>query len=56
MQRRLGRTGLADFRPPFESYMLRNYALLVNTLPRIRSGQATINEIAGCEEAIMVKS
>lgn len=36
MQLQMGSNGVFDYRPPFESYIIRNYQLIVNMLPELR--------------------
>lgn len=53
IQAELGQFGLADYRPPAAAYMFRNYQLIVNMLPEIRSGLANAYQIGACEDSLV---
>lgn len=54
IQDELGENGIVfNYHPPYAGYMYKRYQLLVNTLPRIRTGQADRIDIAACEDALI---
>jgi len=53
IQAELGVFGVADYRPPAANYMFKNYQLIVNMLPEIRSGVVNSYQIAACEDALV---
>ncbi len=54
MQANLGVIGVLDgYRPAFANYIVRNYQILINTLPEIQTGHAHPDMIDSCQVAIL---
>jgi len=53
IQSQMGFCGIADYRPPFANYIMRNYQILVNTLPQMRTRKAMADNVAMCEDALI---
>jgi len=54
IQDELGSNGVMYcYQPPFANYMYKEYQLIVNTLPNIRSRIASEQEIFSCEDALV---
>lgn len=53
MQGYAGFLGQFAYRPAFENYMIQNYPIIMNTIPKIRAGDVHSQDLFACEEAVV---
>lgn len=54
IQRELGVNGIMyNYHPPFANYIYPQYALLINTLPQLRTHEADTKEIFACQDVLI---
>lgn len=45
--------GLVDYRPPFANYYLKNYQIILNTIPKMHTRDANVHDISMCQDALI---
>ena len=53
IQTQLGSYGVLAYRPPFANYMFENYQIIVNTLPKMRTGGVHNHDIMAVDDTLM---
>lgn len=53
MQLLMGPFGIVDYRPPYANYILRNYQMVLNALPEIRTGLIFETDITNLDDMII---
>ena len=53
IQSNIGQTGMMDYIAPFRSYIIKNYQIILNTLPKFRDGSVKSFDINSVDDALI---
>ena len=53
IQNNIGPFGIITYKPPFTNYMIDNYQIIINTLPKFRNGQVEIYDANMVDDCLL---
>jgi len=53
IQNNVGSFGVMSYKPAFENYMIKNYQIIINTIPKFRKGQIQNFDVASVDDCLL---
>lgn len=53
MQSNVGTFGVMSYKPAFQNYMINNYQIIINTLPKFREGQVQNFDVGSVDDCLL---
>ena len=53
IQNYVGSFGIMSYKPAFQNYMINNYQIIINTIPKFREGQVEKFDVGGVDDCLL---
>lgn len=53
IQNYVGSFGVMSYRPAFQNYMINNYQIIINTIPKFREGQVENSDVGAVDDCLL---